>query len=208
MILSMILFTHAMIIIWFSIEREVKCLHSSSAAFTTSSSIAGGDDAIMSSSISIEQALANHANSSNTTHAALETILAERNNPSSRNSQLWDDVRKQRLNYSLASNDVKRLRAERDQLRAKLETLTKGKEVSDDKNLNASTSASSGPGRSSDEANRDASNDVSGKPSESSSSSRARHAWHHSEGTPGMHLVPKIQLARQFWLRRSPLGDT
>ena len=140
-------------------------MHSSSAAFTTS--IAGGDDATVNLSISIEQALANHANSSNPTRAALETILAERNNLSSQNSQLWNHLRKQRHNYSLASNDVKRLRAERDQLRAKLESLTKGKEVSDDKNLNASTSASSGPGRSSDEANRDASNDVSGKPSES-----------------------------------------
>ena len=84
----MILFTHAVIIIWFTIEREVKWPHPFSAAFTTSSSIAGGDDAIMSSSISIEQALADHANSSNTTHAALETILAERNNLSSRNPQL------------------------------------------------------------------------------------------------------------------------
>ena len=152
----------------------------------------------MSTSISIEQALANHVNSSNPTRAALETILAERNNLSSQNSQLWNHLRKQRHNYSLASNDVKRLRAERDQLRAKLESLTKGKEVSDDKNLNASTSASSGPGRSSDEANRDASNDVSGKPSESSSSSRARPTRHHSEGTPGMHFVPEIHIARLF----------
>ena len=98
----------------------------------------------MNSSILIEQALANHANSSNPTYAALETILAERNNSSSQNSQLWDNVRKQRLNYSLASNDVKRSRAERDQSRAKPETLAKGKEVSDDKNLSASTSASGG----------------------------------------------------------------
>ena len=75
---------------------EVKCPHSSSAAFTTSSSIAGGDDAIMSSSISIEQALANHVNSSNPTRAALETILAERNNLSSQNSQLWNHLREQR----------------------------------------------------------------------------------------------------------------
>ena len=82
MILSMILFTHAMIIIWFSIEREVKWPHSSSAAFTTSSSIAGDDDAIMG------QALASHADLSNPTRAALETILAERNNLSSQNPQL------------------------------------------------------------------------------------------------------------------------
>ena len=107
MILYMILFTHAVIIIWFTIEREEKWPHPSSAALTTSSSIAGGDDAIMSSSISIEQALANHANSSNTTHAALETILARRNNLSSQNLQLWNHLRKQRHNYSLASNDVK-----------------------------------------------------------------------------------------------------
>ena len=119
----------------------------------------------MSLSISIEQALANHANSSNPTGAALETILAEQN-LSPQNSRLRNHLRQQRHNYSLASNDVKRLRAERDQLRAKLESLTKGKEVFDDKNLNASTTALSGPGRSSDEANRDA---VSTKPDESSS---------------------------------------
>ena len=148
------------------------------------SSVARGDGVIMNSSMLIEQALANHANSSNPMCAALKTIPAGWNISSSQNSQLWDDVRKQRLNYSLASNDIKRLRAERDQLRAKLETLTKGKEVSDDKNLNASTSASSGPGRSSDEANRDASNDVCMKPSESGSSSQARPTRHQSEGTP------------------------
>ena len=139
MILVMILFIHAMIIIWFSIEREVKWPHSSSAAFTTSSSIAGGDDAIMG------QALASHADLSNPTRAALETILAEWNHLSSQNSQLWNHLRKQRHSYSLASNDVKRSRAERDQLQAKFETLTKGRGVSDDKNLSVSTSASSGP---------------------------------------------------------------
>ena len=109
---------------------------------------------------------------------------------------MWDDVRKQRLNYSLASNNVKRLRAERDQLRAKLETLTKGKKVSDDKNMNVPTSASSGPGCSSDEANRDASNDVTMKPSNSGSSSQARPTCHQSEGTPSMHFVPEIHIAR------------
>ena len=172
----------------------MKWPHSSSAAFTTSSSIAGGDGAIMG------QALASHADLSNPTRAALETILAERNNLSSQNPQLWNHLRKQRHSYSLASNDVKRSRAERDQLRGKLETLTKGKEVSDDKNLNASTSASSGPGRSSDEANRDASNDVSMLPNESSSSPRAQPTRQHSEGAPGMHSVPEIHIARLFCL--------
>ena len=183
LILYMILFTHAMIIIWFSIEREEKWSHSSSAAFTTS--IAGGDDATVSLSISVEQALANHANSSNPTHL------------SSQNSRLWNHLRKQRHNYSLASNDAKRLRAGHDQLRVKLETLNKGKEVSNDKNLNVPASASSGFERSSDEANRDVSNDLSMKPSESSSSSRAQPAHHHSEGrTSGMHFVPEIHIAR------------
>ena len=98
----------------------------------------------MGSSTSIEQAPANHANSSNPTRAALETILAERNNLSSQNSQLWNHLRKQRHSYSLASNDVKGSRAEREQLRAKPETLTKGKEALDDKNLSATTSASGG----------------------------------------------------------------
>ena len=150
----------------------------------------------MSTSISIEQALANHANSSNPTRAALETILAERNNLSSQNSQLWNHLRKQRHNYSLASNDVEGLRIERDQLRAKLETLTKGKEASDDKNLDASTSASSGSGCSSDETNRDASNDdVSITPNEPSSSARAQPTHQHSEGTSGMHIVPEIHIA-------------
>ena len=91
----------------------------------------------MSSSISIEQALVNHANARNAspavnlssvmkptpTRAALPIILAERNHLSSQNSELWNHVRKQRHRYSLASNDVKRLRTERVQLRAKLEIL-------------------------------------------------------------------------------------
>ena len=147
--------------------------------------------------------------------AALETILAGRNHLSSQNSQLWNHVRKLRHKYSLASNDVKRLRTERVQSRAKLETLMKGKEVSKDKSLNASTSASSGPGSSSDEANHDASNDVSMKPSESSSSLTARPTRHHPEGTPGGHFVPEIHIAilfRLFFhvaktLERSPLRD-
>ena len=142
------------------------------------------------------QALASHADLSNPTRAALETILAEWNHLSSQNSQLWNHLRKQRHNYSLASNDAKRLRAGHDQLRAKLETLTKGKEVSNDKNLNAPASASSGFERSSDEANRDASNDLSMKPSESSSSSCAQLTRHHSERrTSGMHFVPEIHIA-------------
>ena len=152
----------------------------------------------MSSPISIEQALVNHARlPARQTRRLLFSRLFLPSETTSvlENSQLWNHLREQRHNYSFASNDVKRSRAERDQLRAKPETLTKGKEVSDDKNLNASTSASSGPGRS-DEANRDASNDVSGKPSESSSSSRARPTRHHSEGTPGMHFVPETHIAR------------
>ena len=96
----------------------------------------------------------------------------------------------------LASNDVKRLRAGRDQLRAKLETLTNGKEISNDKNLNASTFVSSCPGRSSDETNRDASNDVSMQPNEPSIRSRARPTHHHFEGTPGIHFVPAIHIVR------------
>ena len=195
MILYMILSTHAMIIIWFLIESEVKWLHSSFAALTTSSSIAGDNDAIMSSSISIEQALVNHANSSIPTRAALPTILAERNNLSSQSLQLWNHLRKQRRSYSLASNDVKRSRAERDHLRAKLETFTKGKEVSNDKNLNVSTSASSGPEHNLDEANCDASNDVSMTPNEPSSSARAQPTHQHSEGDSGMHFVPEIHTA-------------
>ena len=148
----------------------------------------------MSSSISVKQVLANHANSSSPARAALETILSERNNL--RELAIVEPPQRTAHSYSLASNDVKRLRAGRDRLRAKLETLTKGKEVSDDKNLSASTSASSGPGHSSDEANRDASNDVSGKPSESGSSSQARPTRHQSEWTPSMHFVPDIHIAR------------
>ena len=141
--------------------------------------------------------MANHASSPSPTRAVLETILAERNNLSSRNSQLWNHLREQRHNQSFASNDVKRSRAGHDQLRAKLETLNKGKEVSNDKNLNVPTSASSGFERSSDEANRDVSNDLSMKPSESSSSSRAQLTRHHSERrTSGMHFVPEIHIAR------------
>ena len=96
----------------------------------------------------------------------------------------------------LVSNNVERLRAEQNQLRTKLKILTKGKEVSDDKSLNASTSASSGHGRSSDETNRDASNDVSMQPNESSIGSRARPTRHHFEGTPGIHFVPAIHIMR------------
>ena len=47
------------------------------------------------------------------------------------------------------------------------------------RNLNASTSASGGPERSSDETNRDASNDVSMQPNESSIGSRVRPAHNH-----------------------------
>ena len=94
------------------------------------------------------------------------------------------------------SNNVERLRAEQNQLRTKLKILTKGKEVSNDKSLNASTSTSSGNGRSSDETNRDASNDVPMKPNESSSGSQARPTRHHSEGTLGVHFVPEIHIAR------------
>ena len=144
----------------------------------------------MSSSISVKQVLANHANSSSPARAALETILSERNNL--RELAIVEPPQRTGHSYSLASNDVIRLRAGHDQLRIKLETLTKGKELSNDKNLNASTSASSGPGRSSNEANRDAGNDVSMTPS----SSRARPTHHHSEGTPGMYFVPEIHIAR------------
>ena len=106
------------------------------------------------------------------------------------------------------SNNVKRLRAERNQLRAKLETLTKGKEVSNDKSLNASTSASSGNGRSSDETNRDASNDVPMKPNESSlAGSRARPTRHHFEGSPSMHFVPETYVAVVMTQERPPLRD-
>ena len=130
--------------------------------------------------------------------AALETILAERNNL--RELAIVEPPQRTAHSYSLASNDVKRLRTERVQLRAKLETLMKGKEVSKDKSLNASTSASSGPGSSSDEANHNAGNDVSMKPSESSSCSQARPTRHHSEGTTGVHFVPEIHIARLFCL--------
>lgn len=164
--------------------------HSSSAAgFTPSSSITGGDDSIMSSTITIAQVLASHAKAPDPTRAALETILAERNNLSAQNSQLWNHLKKQRHNYALAVTDVKRLRAERDQLKQKLEVINKGREVPDDKNTKGSTSASGGPGRSSTETTRDINNDALLEPSQSNSSHRIRPIRHHSEESPGMHSL-------------------
>ena len=189
MILYMILFTHAVIIIWFSIEREVKWPNSSSATFTTSSSVASGDDAIMNSSKLIEQALANHANSSNPMCAALETILAERNNPvlGTRNcgmmSENSDSITPLRriMSRGWGPSVISYGRSLRHSRRGRKSPMTRTRMCPRLRR-----------GRSSDEANRNAGNDVSMTPS----SSRARPTRHHSEGTPGMHFVPEIHIAR------------
>lgn len=85
--------------------------------------------------------------------------------------------------------DVKRLRAERDQLKQKLEAINKGREVPEDKDTKGSTSASSGPGRSSTDTTRDVNNDALLEPSQSNSSNRIRPIRHHSEESPGMHSL-------------------
>ncbi|KAL5531651.1 hypothetical protein ACEPAG_4528 [Sanghuangporus baumii] len=100
--------------------------HSSSSPSTTrlahSNSVTGlnAEDPIMSSATTIEQVLAAHASASDPLRAALESVLHERNSLSAQNSQLWNHLKKQRNNYQMAASDVKRIRAERDQLRARL----------------------------------------------------------------------------------------
>ncbi|KAL5492391.1 BEM3 [Sanghuangporus weigelae] len=100
--------------------------HSSSSPSTTrlahSTSVTGfnAEDSIMSSATTIEQVLAAHASASDPLRAALESVLHERNSLSAQNSQLWNHLKKQRNNYQMAASDVKRIRAERDQLRARL----------------------------------------------------------------------------------------
>lgn len=142
----------------------------------------------MSSNVTIAQALSSHAKAADPTRAALETILAERNNLSSQNSQLWNHLKKQRQNYALAVADVKRLRSERDLLKQKLEAV-KGREDPDDKDMKASTSTLSGPGRSSTETTRDTDNGAPLDANQSGSSHRIRPVRHYSEESPGMHSL-------------------
>ena len=100
--------------------------HSSSSPSTSrlahSSSVTGlnGEDSIMSSAMTIEQVLAAHASAPDPLRAALESVLHERNSLSAQNSQLWNHLKKQRSNYQMAASDVKRIRAERDNLRSRL----------------------------------------------------------------------------------------
>ncbi|KAL5536928.1 BEM3 [Sanghuangporus sanghuang] len=115
--------------------------HSSSSPSTTrlahSGSVTGlnAEDLIMSSTTTIEQVLAAHASASDPLRAALESVLHERNTLSAQNSQLWNHLKKQRNNYQMAASDVKRIRAERDQLRARLAKYERpsGSEHFDDK---------------------------------------------------------------------------
>lgn len=101
------------------------------------------DDAILNSQITLEQALAAHANARDPARAALEAILQERNTLSYQNSQLWNHLKKQRSNYQAAAVDLKRIRAERESLRTKLaeyEQPADG-EHSDERRLRSSHSA-------------------------------------------------------------------
>lgn len=70
--------------------------------------------------MTVEQVLNAHANSSNPARAALQSVLHERNNLNAQNSQLWNHLKKQRSSYQTALSDIKRYRAERDVLRARL----------------------------------------------------------------------------------------
>ncbi|EJD07549.1 RhoGAP-domain-containing protein [Fomitiporia mediterranea MF3/22] len=103
-----------------------------------------GEDVITNSAVTVEQALAAHASTPDPVRAALDSVLQERNTLSAQNSQLWNHLKKQRNNYQLAVGDVKRIRAERDALRAKLAKYEhpSGGEHFDDKRQRPSTSNS------------------------------------------------------------------
>lgn len=160
---------------------------SGSALFSHSTSgLGGGEDAITRSTLTVEQVLAAHADSP---RAALESILQERNSLNAQNSQLWNHLKKQRSIYQTAASDVKRYRAERDALRARLVKYEQGDtDRSDERRMRPSVStrppAANGP----DEAKQDSPESMQGD-MDSLGNANYRHprnARHNSEDSPGM----------------------
>ncbi|KAI6161727.1 hypothetical protein EDD17DRAFT_657630 [Pisolithus thermaeus] len=71
--------------------------------------------------IALDALLAQHADASNPTLAALEQALSERNVFSSQNTQLWKLIEKQRTGYNQVHRDLERLRVERDAYKSRLQ---------------------------------------------------------------------------------------
>ena len=67
--------------------------------------------------LTVEGLLASHANSSS---AALEAAVTERNTLSAQNTQLWKLIEKQRSGYNHIMKELERLRGERDLYRSRL----------------------------------------------------------------------------------------
>ncbi|TFK51688.1 RhoGAP-domain-containing protein [Heliocybe sulcata] len=102
--------------------------------------------------VSLEAALASHANAPSPHLAALEQILTERNNLSSQNAQLWKLIEKQRSAYNHVLKEVDRLRSERDAYKSRLHGLGEstellGKRADKERSLRSSPSNSKLKGR-------------------------------------------------------------
>lgn len=81
------------------------------------------------SAVTLEAALAQHANAPQPHLAALEQILSERNTLSSQNAQLWKLIEKQRTAYNHVLKEVERLRSERDAYKSRLHGLGESTEL-------------------------------------------------------------------------------
>lgn len=178
--------------------------HSSSSPSTArlahSSSVTGlnSEDALANAPTTVEKVLAAHASATNPTRAALESVVQERNTLSAQNSLLWNHLRKQRSNYQMAASDVKRIRAERDALRAKLARYdhTFGSEHFDDRQLRPSPSNAHTTASTSSDTNVDADDSMVSDPGYGSqSNSKPKMSRHPSEDRPG---TPRLQLCSCF----------
>ncbi|CCM02547.1 uncharacterized protein FIBRA_04650 [Fibroporia radiculosa] len=99
--------------------------HSSSpATIRTVASFSVANQASSSSqSATVEGFLAAHAHVSDSTLAALEAAVAERNNLSTQNAQLWKLIEKQRSGYGQLMKELERVRGERDAYRSRLQEV-------------------------------------------------------------------------------------
>lgn len=158
---------------------------SATTTFTPSSSM-NDDEVILPTTITLDQALSTHAKADNPARAALEATLADRNNLSFQNAQLWKHLRRQRTNYAQAMKDVGRLRGERDSLKEKLQRLEKSVGVQP---LNGRPhDLSSSTSRTATAVHRDTSESYASTPTTSDSDPRSRMVRHQSDETPGSCL--------------------